>query len=277
MTSSNVATNSNHYSRTRTSQVLISLETGPSRARYFPRDMLLLTTTARERAWCLAFTKNNWSADWLTWWGFPDSWGFPLVSAALLVYCVHHRSSAYIRAALSSSSKFEQSDGIDHRRRSPRCGVWKAACSTRTTRESKLLWRRRCFTSSMFLEPTCNAAFLFSCLWGPVNFFMKAMSIKPWTVEELGLSSQKLRTFRRNLLGADNETWSRWRFSKTWAQSILHAHLHGPRTTAGQRWFELPGRSQHLGKDASDGWFFSFFLFLLFYILGFWFYIYLNE
>ena len=27
-----------------------SLEPGPSRARYFPREMLLLTTTARERA-----------------------------------------------------------------------------------------------------------------------------------------------------------------------------------------------------------------------------------
>ena len=32
---------------------LDSLEPGPSRARYFPRDMLLLTTTARERAWRL--------------------------------------------------------------------------------------------------------------------------------------------------------------------------------------------------------------------------------
>ena len=31
----------------------ISLEPGPSRARYFPREMLLLTTTARERAWRL--------------------------------------------------------------------------------------------------------------------------------------------------------------------------------------------------------------------------------
>ena len=30
-----------------------SLEPGPSRARYFPRDLLLLTTTARERAWRL--------------------------------------------------------------------------------------------------------------------------------------------------------------------------------------------------------------------------------
>ena len=30
-----------------------SLEPGPSRAWYFPRDMLLLTTTARERAWRL--------------------------------------------------------------------------------------------------------------------------------------------------------------------------------------------------------------------------------
>ena len=32
---------------------MVSLEPGPSRARYFPRDMLLLTTTARERAWRL--------------------------------------------------------------------------------------------------------------------------------------------------------------------------------------------------------------------------------
>ena len=31
----------------------VCLEPGPSRARYFPRDMLLLTTTARERAWYL--------------------------------------------------------------------------------------------------------------------------------------------------------------------------------------------------------------------------------
>ena len=31
----------------------LSLDPGPSRARYFPRDMLLLTTTARERAWRL--------------------------------------------------------------------------------------------------------------------------------------------------------------------------------------------------------------------------------
>ena len=34
-------------------QARLSLEPGPSRARYFPRDMLLLTTTARERAWRL--------------------------------------------------------------------------------------------------------------------------------------------------------------------------------------------------------------------------------
>ena len=66
--------------------VLVSLEPGRSRARYFPRDMLLLTTTARGRAW--RFTKNNWPVDWLIWWGFPESWGFPLASAALLVYPV---------------------------------------------------------------------------------------------------------------------------------------------------------------------------------------------
>ena len=33
------------------SRSALSLEPGPSRARHFPRDMLLLTTTARERAW----------------------------------------------------------------------------------------------------------------------------------------------------------------------------------------------------------------------------------
>ena len=36
-----------------------SLEPGPSRARYFPRDMLLLTTTARERAWRLLKITNR--------------------------------------------------------------------------------------------------------------------------------------------------------------------------------------------------------------------------
>ena len=37
-----------HVGRAFIRLVSISLEPGPSRARYFPRDMLLLTTTARE-------------------------------------------------------------------------------------------------------------------------------------------------------------------------------------------------------------------------------------
>ena len=49
------------------------------------------------------------------------------------------------------------------------------------SRVETAVWRRRCVTSSMLLEPTRNAAFLFFCLymWGPVNFFLKAMLIKP--------------------------------------------------------------------------------------------------
>ena len=39
--------------------------------------------------------------------------------------------------------------------------------------QSKLLWRRRCVTSSMPLEPICNAAFFFVRLWGPMNFLFR--------------------------------------------------------------------------------------------------------
>ena len=41
------------------SRSTVSLEPGPSRARYFPREMLLLTTTARERAWRLLKITNR--------------------------------------------------------------------------------------------------------------------------------------------------------------------------------------------------------------------------
>ena len=67
-------------------------------------------------------------------------------------------------------------------------------------------------------------------------FFLKAMSINPWTVQELGLSSQKLRTFRRNLLGADNETWSRWKFSKN--MSTKHFACL-PAWSPDDRWSEM--------------------------------------
>ena len=38
--------------------VLSSLEPGPSRARYLPRDMLLLTTTAQERRRAVVVNSN---------------------------------------------------------------------------------------------------------------------------------------------------------------------------------------------------------------------------
>ena len=116
----------------------------------------------------LAFTKNNWPADWLAWWGFPDSWGFPLVSAALMVYAVHRSSSASIRAAVSSSSKFEQSDGIGHRRLSRRCGVWKlhalpGQLGNRNFYEGDGALRVRCFWSQLAMLPF--SSFVFGVLW----------------------------------------------------------------------------------------------------------------
>ena len=50
---------------------------------------------------------------------------------------------------------------------------------------------------------------------GPVIFFFE--SHVDQTVDRLGTRVEftELRAFRRNLRGADNETWSRWRFSKT--------------------------------------------------------------
>ena len=139
--------------------------------------MLLLTTTAREKAWRLLKITGP-----LIGWLDGDSpipgvspWLAPLSWCTVYIVLEVQRTSEQLFLRLRNSN----GQMHDHRRRSRRCGVWKAACSTRTTRESKLLWRRRCVTSSMLLEPTCNAAFLLFCLWGPVNFFLKAISIKP--------------------------------------------------------------------------------------------------
>ena len=76
------------------------------------------------------------------------------------------------------------------------------------------------FSSFAFGPGSCEFFFLF-----------ESMSVKPWAVPELRLNSQKLRTFRRNLLGADNETWSRWRFF----ENVSTKHLHAHRTAASQR------------------------------------------
>ena len=64
-----------------------SLEPGPSRARYFPRDMLLLTTTARERAWRLLKISSSLIGWFL---GFPpilgvSPWRAPLRRRTLYI------------------------------------------------------------------------------------------------------------------------------------------------------------------------------------------------
>ena len=64
-----------------------SLEPGPSRARYFLRDMLLLTTTARERAWRLLKISSSLIGWFL---GFPPILGVSPWRAPL------HRRTLYI-------------------------------------------------------------------------------------------------------------------------------------------------------------------------------------
>ena len=136
------------------------------------------------------------------------------------MYPVHRRSLAYINAAVSSSSKFEQSDGIDGilvDREGVECEKLHALLGqleSRNCYEGDDMLRVRHLWSQLAMALCCLFLLLplESCEF---FFFLKATSIKPWTVLELGSSSQKLRTFRRNLHGADNETLSRWRFSKT--------------------------------------------------------------
>ena len=50
-------------------------------------------------------------------------------------------------------------------------GGWSVKSRMLYEDNSKLPWRRRCVTSSMPLEPTCNAALFFFCLWGSLNCF----------------------------------------------------------------------------------------------------------
>ena len=69
----------------------------------------------------------------------------------------------------------------------------------------------------MLLEPTCNAAVLFFRLWGPVNFFLKADDVDQ-TVDRLRTRVEFTETgdlSKKSAGRADNETWPRWRFSKT--------------------------------------------------------------
>ena len=85
-----------------------SLEPGPSRASYFPREMLLLTTTARERAWRLLKITSP-----LIGWFDGDS-PIPGISPWLAPLS---RCTQYIvevqRTLCSCLFVFEQSDGIN--------------------------------------------------------------------------------------------------------------------------------------------------------------------
>ena len=144
-----------------------SLEPGPSRARYFPREMLLLTTTARERAWRLLKITST-----LIGWFDGDSpipgifpWLAPLSRCTLYIVEVQ-------RTLCSCLLVFEIRTVGWHQPCILPCGssiakVWSVKSRMRCENQSKLPWRWRCVTSSMSSESICNAAFFFAHLWDP--------------------------------------------------------------------------------------------------------------
>ena len=147
-----------------------SLEPGPFRARYFPRDMLLLTTTARERAWRLLKITGP-----LIGWLDGDSpipgvspWLAPLSRCTVYIVEVQRTSELIFLRLQNSNSQMASTIVVD--REGVVCEKLHALQGQLESRNCYVIWRRRCVTSSM-LDPTCNAAFLFVCLWGPVSFF----------------------------------------------------------------------------------------------------------
>ena len=113
-----------------------SLEPGPSRAWYFPRDMLLLTTTARERAWRLLKITGP-----LIGWFDGDSpipgispWLAPLSRCTLYIVevqrtlcsCLFVFEIRTVASTLHPSIRLVDREGVE--------SVWKAACAVRTSR-----------------------------------------------------------------------------------------------------------------------------------------------
>ena len=224
--------------------------------------MLLLTTTARERA-CLAFTKNNWPADWLIWWRFPESWGFPLVSAAFLVYPVHRRSLAYITAAVSSSSKFEQSDGIDGilvDRESVECEKLHALLgqleSRNCYRGNDTLRVRRLW--SQLAMALCCLFLLLPLISSPVNFFFwKPCRSNRGPSRNSGWVHRNWEPFEEICMAQTTKLYHGRRFRKREHKAlcmltcvVTAQPLVRDDSSSGDMY-----KRQDLRKDANDGWF----------------------
>ena len=133
--------------------------------------MLLLTTTARERAWRLLKITSP-----LIGWFDGDS-PIPGISPWL---APQSRCTLYIvevqRTLCSCLFVFEIRTVGWHQpcilpSGSSIAKVWSVKSSMRCENQSKLSWRWRCVTSSMPSESICNVAFFFAHLWDPVIFF----------------------------------------------------------------------------------------------------------
>ena len=105
----------------------------------------------------LVVTENNKPADWLIRWAFPNSWGFPYVSAASRAYTVHRRNLAYKKQRLfcfrSSEHACRSSSSI--------AKVWSVKDSMLFKDHTRHDDRARYTTISLERYTLCQSAMLF--------------------------------------------------------------------------------------------------------------------
>ena len=229
---------------------VLSLEPGPSRARYFPRDMLLLTTTARERAWRLLKITGP-VIGWLDG-GSPilgvSPWLAPLSCCTLYIVEVQRTSEQLFLRLRNSNSQMSStiaaSASIAKVWSVKSCMLYKDNSRFETAMKATM---RDEFDASGF-GANLKCCLFFFCLWGPVNFFFESHVVS-----------------RSNRGPSGNSGWvhRNWRpFEKIcWAQTTKLGHGGGfrkrehkacsPAWSPDSRWSEMlraPGRKPTPGQ-----------------------------
>ena len=184
------------------------------------------------------------------------------------MYPVHRRSSAYM-VQLSCRLRNSNSRMASTLHPSMRLVCQGVECSMRCENQSKLPWRWRCVTSSIPSESICNAAFFFAYLWDPVIFFFSFNfeSHVDQTKDGPGIRIERQKTEDLSKGAQTAITWTRWRFSETWAPNAFRCrmiskwpgtledwssnNLGGSEQKKGggtqRRYSTLPGLPQHVG------------------------------
>ena len=166
--------------------------------------------------------------------GIPRFLGFPLVSAALLVYPVHRRSLEY---QSSSFFVFEIRTVRWHRPPSSIAKVWSVKSCMLCLDSLRVETAMKATMRYDFDAFGANLQWCLSLyLWGSVNFFWKPCRSNRGPSRNSGWVHKNRGSFEE-ICWAQTRNFGHGGFRKR-EQSTLHAHLHGHRTAAGQRWFE---------------------------------------